>query len=244
MNHLRIDLEKCIGCGKCARMCLENNIVVEDRKAKEVGNKCLGCGHCVSTCPKGAIELIPDEEGDSGFFANIKKDKMFDGGMVSDGDLQSLYNFMGTDRSRYEFFTLQGDTLDRFMETVWSIVSEREKDTPIVQEWARWREKHDVLQPNPVLWEGRQVLFIFASSNESALAASNRMIIKGLDLRIRGFHSNVIMLAYSLDRDRVLQYFPQSTHELRMAYVIGHARRLIEPVFKPMKKIKGIFDKL
>lgn len=240
MNHLSIDLDKCIGCGKCSRICPVDNIVVENRKAKEVGKKCLECSHCVSTCPKGAIQLAAHEGGDDGLVSKIKKSKMFDGSMISDADLQALYDSMGRDRSKCEFFTLQGETLDRFMDAVWEIVKDKEASTPIVQEWAKWREGHDKLQPNPVLWEGKQVLFIFSDSKSDAAIASNKMVLKGLDLGIRGFHSNIIMLAYSLNRDKLLAFFPRSTHEMRMSFVIGHARRLVEPVFAPMKKFKGL----
>jgi NAD-dependent dihydropyrimidine dehydrogenase PreA subunit len=243
MNRLKIDLDKCVGCGKCARMCMKGHIVVEDRKARELDNDCLGCSHCVSSCPKGAIVLLPKEAADEGLFDSIKKDKMFDGGMVSEEDLEQLYYAMDHGKRRCEFFTLQGEELNAFMETLWSIVKDAEADTPLVKEWAAWRDGHDILQPNPVLWEGNQVLFIFADSPDRAFIASNRMIVKGLDLGVRGFHSNLIMTAYKLDRDRVLQHFPRSTKELYMAYVIGHARRLVEPVFKPITKLKGLFDR-
>ena len=66
VNHLLIDTEKCIGCGKCARMCMKNNIVIENRKAKETGAGCLECSHCVSSCPKGAIRLREKEAGEGG----------------------------------------------------------------------------------------------------------------------------------------------------------------------------------
>ncbi|MBP5685127.1 MAG: 4Fe-4S dicluster domain-containing protein, partial [Candidatus Methanomethylophilaceae archaeon] len=107
MNHLKIDLDKCVGCGKCAKMCLKNNIVIEDRKAKEVGTDCLECSHCVSSCPKGAIELLPRAKEDETVFSSIKKDKMFDGGMVSDKDLAELVESMTQGRKdRYEIFVL------------------------------------------------------------------------------------------------------------------------------------------
>jgi ferredoxin len=244
VNHLLIDTEKCIGCGKCARMCMKNNIVIENRKAKETGAGCLECSHCVSSCPKGAIRLREKEDGEGNIFTGIKKDKMFDGGLVSDEDLKALCTAMGGDEipRKVEIFTLQGPELNSFMDTVWDIVRVKEANTPLVKEWAKWRDENNILQPDPVLWDGKQVLFIFADSREDAFIASNKMLVKGLDLRIRGFHSNIIMTASRLDRDRVLSYFPRSTKELYMAFVIGHARRLVEPVFKPIDAIKGIFN--
>ncbi len=244
MDHLIIDLDRCIGCGKCARMCMKNNIVIENRKAKETGAGCIGCAHCVSSCPKGAIQLAPKDAKDEGLFDSIKKDKMFDGRVVSNEDLQELFYAMDHGKGRCEFVVLQGDELGRFMETVWQIVKDKEADIPIVKEWGEWRDRNDVLQPNPVLWEGSQVLFIFADSPERAFIASNRMLTKGLELGVRGFHSNIIMTAAKLDRDKILAYFPRCSKELYMAYVIGHARRLMEPAFKPIGKIKGLFDKI
>jgi len=242
MNHLRIDTDKCIGCGKCVKICMKDNIVVENRKARETGAGCLECSHCVSTCPKGAITLLHKSEEASGFFDGIKRSKMFDGGMVSDEDLETLYQAMDHGKRRCELFTLAGDELDDLMETVWEIVKDKEADLPIVKEWAAWREENDVLKPSPMVWKGKQVLFIFADSPDRAFIASNRMIAKGLDLGIRGYHFNLIMLAYSIDRNSILMHFPHSSKELYMTYVIGHARRLVEPIFKPMEKLKGIFN--
>ncbi len=245
MNHLRIDLDKCVGCGKCARICLKDNIVVENRKAKEVGNDCLECGHCVSTCPKGAIQLIQSEKS-SGAFSSVKKDKMFDGGLISDEDLTKLLTMMdrGYAKGRCQFFILQGDLLDSFMETLWEIVNEKESDTAIVREWAEWRQNHGSMDTHPILSAGRQILFIFADSPDTAFSSSRRMMLAGLDLRITGFHSNIIMAASKWDKRRIMSYFPDAKKELYMAYVIGHPRRMVEPVFKPMKKIKGLFDRL
>jgi ferredoxin len=241
MNHLEIDTNLCIGCGKCAKMCMKGNIEVVDRKARETGKGCLECSHCVSSCPKGAIKLIPKSNGEGGFFSDIKKSKSFDGGMISEKDLKDLYYAMDHGKGRCEFVTLSGNELNALMETVWHIVKDREKDTPVVKEWAAWRDSNNVLQPNPVLWNGSQVLFIFTDSIDRALIASNRMVVKGLDLGIRGFHSNIIMTAYSLDRSKMSAHFPGTSKELKMAYVIGHARRLIEPAVGPITKLKGLF---
>jgi Fe-S-cluster-containing hydrogenase component 2 len=242
MPHLKIDSEKCIGCGKCVRICPKQNIQVIDRKAHETGLGCVECAHCVSVCPKGAIELLI-KDGD-GAFSDIKKSRMFDGRPVSDEDLESLYHAMDRNRVSCEFFTLQGAKLNRFMETVWDIVKDKESETPIVKEWAAWREDHDKLQPNPVLWDGQQVLFIFADGPDSAFIASNRMLAKGLNMGIRGFHSNLIMLSYSIDKERIREYFPDATKELHMAFVIGHGRRLVEPVFKPVKSALDFVKRL
>ncbi len=244
MTHLNIDLEKCIGCGKCARMCMKDHIEIVDKKAREKDNGCLECSHCVSSCPKGAIELIPSEPNGN-VFKELKKDKVFDGRPVSDEDLQELFRAMNKtiDAYKCEMFVLQGPVLDSFIETVWDIVNEKEADMPVVKEWRQYRMGHNMERPSPVLWESRQLMFIFANSPDDAATASVRMVAKGLNLGIRGYHSNIVMAAYKACPERILEYFPDATKKLYMAYVIGHPRRLIEPVMKPMEKLKGIFGK-
>lgn len=51
-----IDLEKCVGCGKCARDCVSSAIYVEGGKAK-TREGCIGCGHCFAICPAGAVDM-------------------------------------------------------------------------------------------------------------------------------------------------------------------------------------------
>lgn len=53
---VKVNTEKCIGCGKCTADCLAFNIVVEDGKA-HVKNECIECGHCVAVCPVNAVEI-------------------------------------------------------------------------------------------------------------------------------------------------------------------------------------------
>lgn len=53
---VKVDRDKCIGCGACTEDCLAFNIVLDDDKASVKGN-CIECGHCVALCPVGAVSI-------------------------------------------------------------------------------------------------------------------------------------------------------------------------------------------
>ena len=53
---VRVDQEKCVGCGLCAADCLAFNIQLNGEKA-EVKGECLECGHCVAVCPANAVSI-------------------------------------------------------------------------------------------------------------------------------------------------------------------------------------------
>lgn len=50
----RINCNKCVNCGKCAKVCMMNVDPGKDPNDLE----CIRCGNCRKACPKGAIELL------------------------------------------------------------------------------------------------------------------------------------------------------------------------------------------
>ncbi len=61
---VRIDEEKCNGCGECVPSCAEGAIQIIDGKARLLAdNLCDGLGACLGDCPLGAI-TVEDREAD------------------------------------------------------------------------------------------------------------------------------------------------------------------------------------
>jgi heterodisulfide reductase subunit A len=57
----RVDVKRCVGCGKCIRTCpftaIKEIQLRGEPKAEVIETVCQGCGLCTSTCPQGAIQL-------------------------------------------------------------------------------------------------------------------------------------------------------------------------------------------
>jgi uncharacterized Fe-S center protein len=51
-----VNIEKCIGCGKCSEVCPKQAITVENKKSSIDKMKCIGCGECMTVCPVKAID--------------------------------------------------------------------------------------------------------------------------------------------------------------------------------------------
>lgn len=52
---LIIDRERCIGCGKCEKVCTFSAILKKDEKFEIMGERCDECGSCYLACPVQAI---------------------------------------------------------------------------------------------------------------------------------------------------------------------------------------------
>lgn len=56
-DKVKIDSEKCVGCGKCVKLCPMKNLSLEQDVAK-AQDRCTMCYRCINTCPKQAITLL------------------------------------------------------------------------------------------------------------------------------------------------------------------------------------------
>ncbi len=56
-DKVKINIEKCVGCGKCVKLCPMKNLKAKDDFIK-TENRCTMCYRCINICPKQAITLL------------------------------------------------------------------------------------------------------------------------------------------------------------------------------------------
>jgi len=52
---VKVDFDKCTGCGTCKDVCPIKAIELSNDKAKVREEACVECGTCVEACPEGAL---------------------------------------------------------------------------------------------------------------------------------------------------------------------------------------------
>ena len=54
---VKVDLDKCTGCGTCVEACPSEALTVENEKIVVDEDACVDCGVCVDECPEEALSM-------------------------------------------------------------------------------------------------------------------------------------------------------------------------------------------
>ena len=90
---IKIDQEKCIGCGACVEDCFTRDLVLADDKAQVLNQTCIKCGHCIAVCPVNAVSISDYDMGE------VKEYEAAD----FDIEAEKLLNFIKFRRSVRQF---------------------------------------------------------------------------------------------------------------------------------------------
>ena len=69
---LKLDTEKCVGCGQCLAVCPHEVFSLENSKAEIADlDACMECGACAKNCPAGALDVKPGVGCASGILSGM-----------------------------------------------------------------------------------------------------------------------------------------------------------------------------
>ena len=244
---LKIDEELCTACGLCRRVCIRDNITVEEF-AVETGSNCFECGHCMAVCKTGAITLksfegledriveydareIPVEYDDLlqllkqrrsiRWFKNRKIDKAtFD--KLFEG---AYYSPSAQNQQDVEFVVLD-EKLDEFMQHVYDIIKAEEDEFFRIKEFGEYLNDNSTKQFHPLLWGGKQLILTFSTDKTSAVIANTRIELLAYSLGLGGFYSLFVLKADEIDHEKLMEFFPEIDNAKHMysAFIIGYPK--------------------
>ena len=193
---LIIDEDLCNACGQCSKVCIRDNIVVNDF-AVETGSNCFECGHCMAVCKVGAITLkafqgnedriveynprkIPvgyddllqflKQRRSVRWFKNKKIDKL-----TFDKLFEAAYYSPSAQNEQDVEFVVLDEKLDEFMNLVYDIIKIEEEKFFRIEEFGDYLKDSSSKEFHPLLWEGKQLILTFSTDKTSAVIANTRL---------------------------------------------------------------------
>lgn len=169
---IKIDEEKCVGCGLCANACHQEAIKIIDGKAKLVSDSyCDGLGMCLPSCPVDAIKLVEKEteEFDEARRGFADKEKSSSGCPGSANKILKPLGETGCGCSGSNEVTLKKS------------ISENENNVTNIKmesELRQWPVQLKLVSPAAEFWDGADVL-IAADCCAYAYANFHNEFIKG-----------------------------------------------------------------
>ena len=244
---LKIDEELCTACKLCMKVCIRDNIVVEDF-AVEVGSNCFECGHCMAVCKVGAITLKSFEGKEDkiidydprenileydDLFEFLKRRRSIRWFMKKKIDKETFdklfegayYSPSAQNAQDVEFVVLD-QRLDEFMELVYDIIKVKEDEFFRIKEFGDYLKDNSTKEFHPLLWEGKQLILTFSSDKTSAVIANARIELLAYSLGLGGFYSLFILKADELNHDKLMEFFPDIDKNKHMysAFIIGYPK--------------------
>lgn len=175
---IKIDQEKCIGCGACVDDCFTRDLVIENDKAKALNQTCIKCGHCIAVCPVNAVSITDYDMSEvkeyeaAGF--DIEPDKLlnfikfrrsvrqFKDLPIEKEKLEAIieagrYTPTGGNRQPLSFVVVQdelpeltGLALKSLNRLGKALLADKEKTPPLIAYYAkRWLQMYEGYRANP-----------------------------------------------------------------------------------------------
>jgi ferredoxin len=82
---LCVDLERCVRCGKCEKVCPTGAIMVDEDIFRVDSSRCNGCGQCIERCRQKALSLRNSGVEPFGFEPSIEWSNAKGSGSKSSG---------------------------------------------------------------------------------------------------------------------------------------------------------------